>query len=86
MTRNSLKIALIVGIVAVVAGYFWVTRQSPNPAAGQPEFALSGNYSDDWQTHCGPLAAAAQTECTSRLDSRYGRAAGLPLPPLGSGR
>jgi len=100
MTKNALRIALIVGILAVAIGYFVVTRQRPTPPAPseitvQPEITVpseiaapaqikvTGNYSDDWQKICGPLLGPAQADCTGRLDARYGRVAGAPVPPAG---
>ena len=79
MTKNALRFALIVGIVAVATAYLVLTRRPPVPAAA-PEPPMTGNYSDDWQSGCGPLLGPAQADCTARLDARYGRVAGAPLP------
>ena len=49
-------------------------------AATQPQTAITGNYADDWQTRCGPLAPPAQAGCTASLDAAYGRKAEAPLP------
>jgi len=83
MSKNALRIALIVGILAVATGYFVMTRQRATPS----EITVTGNYSDDWQKTCGPLLGPAQADCTARLDARYGRVAGAPVPPAkGEGR
>jgi len=83
MTKNALRLALVVGIVAVVTAYVIITRQ---PAAPPPpaDIGVSGNYSDDWQARCGPLTGPAQRDCTAGLDARYGRVAGAPLPRSGT--
>ena len=80
MTKNALRLALIVGIIAVLAGYWGMTHR----AARAPDIVnpvMSGNYSDDWQTNCAPLLGPAQAQCTARLDAGYGRVAGAPLAP-----
>jgi len=89
MTRNALRLALIVGIVTVATAYLVLTRHQETsvvaPVAatssdGPPAIPMTGNYSDDWQTACGPVMGPAQADCTARLDARYGRVAGAPLP------
>jgi hypothetical protein len=84
MTKNALRIALLVGIVAVATAYVVMTGPHA-PPAGTPATAVTGNYSDDWQSRCGPLTGAAQADCTSRLDAAYGRVAGAPVPPAAEG-
>lgn len=86
--------ALIVGVLAVVLGYFVMSRhpqKAPVEQPAQPPAATmapagdkitpSGNYSDDWMKFCGPIQGAGQKDCTSRLDAAYGRVDGAPVPP-----
>ena len=79
MTRNALRLALIVGIAVVATAYLMLAHHQPKPVA-VPDIPFTGNYSDDWQTACGPVMGPAQADCTARLDARYGRVAGAPLP------
>lgn len=88
MTPRALRLALIVGILCVVAAYFVLTRPAappPGPAtpaaspAGPPQ--ISGTYAEDWMKLCGAVAGEAQKACTERLDKAYGRSAGAPVPP-----
>jgi hypothetical protein len=75
MSPRALRLALIVGVLSVAAAYLgWTLRR---PAA--PEITMTGVYSEDWMTHCGPLEAKAQQACTARLDGLYGRTAGAAV-------
>ncbi len=85
MTRRVIRVAVIA--VVVVAAFFGIAYlRSRTPAAvdtsdGGPAVTFTGSYADDWQSNCGPLGRAAQAACAVRLDARYGKVAGAPVPP-----
>jgi len=79
MTKRALRLAFIVGVLAIVTAYFVVTRRQPENHAGQP-VTISGNYADDWMSMCGAIQGASQKICTARLDAAYGRVDGKPVP------
>jgi len=79
MTMRALRLAFIVGILAIVTAYFVVTKRPSNNHAEQ-QVTITGNYSDDWMTTCGAVQGSAQNVCTARLDAAYGRVAGSPVP------
>lgn len=72
---KAIRIALIV--VAVLTGFFGIAYQRSRSTVA---VTFTGTYADDWQTNCGPLVEAAQANCTTRLDARYGRVADVPVP------
>jgi hypothetical protein len=78
MSLRALRLALIIGTLAVAAAYFGLAWNHSRPAA--PAMATTGVYADDWAAQCGPIQGAAQAECTARLDAAYGRRAGEPVP------
>lgn len=69
-------ILLLVLVAATVAGGIMLLRPAPEKA-----LSTTGTYADDWVANCAPLRGEAQTKCTARLDSAYGRMAGSPVPP-----
>lgn len=92
MTQRRLTvIVLVAAVVAVGLGVLLLRSgiRPPPPAAAPPAAAFkpTGNYADDWQVHCAPLAGPAQTACTTRLDSAYGKtdASPVPVPVPGGG-
>jgi len=84
---RNLGIGIFIGL-AIAAVLYWsmTTHRSAEPTvalpsqANAPQATITGNYADDWQNRCGPLAAAAQTDCTAKLDAAYGRKAEVPVP------
>lgn len=79
MTARALRVAMIVGVLAIVTAYFIVSRRPSENHPGQ-HVTISGNYSDDWMKMCGPIQGSAQKSCTDNLDAAYGRVAGRPVP------
>lgn len=79
MTMKALRLAFIVGVLAIVTAYFTVTKRPADDHAGQ-QITISGNYSDDWMTMCEAVQGPHQKTCTARLDAAYGRVAGKPVP------
>ena len=84
---RNLGIGILIGLAAAGAVYWVMTpHQAPIPGpslptqAQAPQPTITGNYADDWQTRCGPLTGAAQTDCAAKLDAAYGRKAEVPLP------
>lgn len=85
---RNLGIGILIGLAAAAVLYWTMTpHQAPVSAsqalpaeANAPQPAITGNYADDWQTRCGPLTAASQTDCTAKLDTAYGRKAEVPVP------
>jgi hypothetical protein len=77
MTRRALRLAFIVAVLAIAAGYFVVSKRPPK---SEPHVATSGNYSDDWMKICGPVQGSAQKSCTAKLDAAYGLVDGAPVP------
>ena len=82
MSMRALRLALIVGVLAIVMAYFVVTRRQPEEHAGQA-VTISGNYADDWMSMCGAIQGTSQKVCTARLDAAYGRDDGKPVPADG---
>lgn len=86
MTKRAIRVALVVVIVVVVFfGIAYLRSRAPVAVGGSgapSDITVTGTYADDWQANCGPLVAAAQSGCTARLDARYGRADGEPVPPV----
>ena len=80
MTRRSLRLTLMIAVLAIVAAYFVVTRRSPSENHAEQHVTISGNYSDDWMRLCGPVQGSKQKSCTANLDAAYGRAEGKPVP------
>lgn len=77
---NKLVLGFALGLAVAAAAWFLLHDRKPAAEAGAPAPKVTGVYADDWQANCGPLAGAAQAECTTRLDRQYGRTAGAPVP------
>ncbi len=94
MKTRVIAIAAILLAAAAVAAILLLSGRKPAPAPPATATApatvavprVTGNYADDWQADCAPLAGPAQAACTTQLDTHYGKTDAAPVPlPSGGG-